>query len=74
MAIECYFHKCPNHSSNYDEFDGPLCYQDECTASTKELINWTNMLVEERKQYTLKYGKKAQNEFSNRFGIIEILP
>jgi hypothetical protein len=38
MAIECYYHWCPNHGTNETPPDeGPFCHLTECIASDGEL-------------------------------------
>ena len=37
MTIECYYSTCKYHGCQSDPDDGPLCFENECRASQKEL-------------------------------------
>lgn len=37
MTIECYYHQCPKHSNQDKSGEGPFCYEQECSASFKEI-------------------------------------
>ena len=36
MSIECYYNDCPHHEAHVMADIGPLCNQDDCTATEAE--------------------------------------